>query len=462
MASNGILADDDDDEAGDEQRHDEIEQRDQPDIDPGAAVRPARRAIRRRPSATPAISRPSSRSSASGAALAHDAPGEHHQDAVGERADLVELDRDQQHRPCPRRAAAMMRLWMNSMAPMSTPRVGWPTISRSGSRSISRARTIFCWLPPENLARLEEADRAGARRTPPSRRGPRAIDLVAVEPEALAEALVVVPAEDGALAGSKELIEAAVLAVLRHMGEAVLRAHGAGRPACRCPCLRRSPAPDVGLAMPAITSSSSDWPLPATPAMPTISPARTSKRHIVDARRCPCSSFTGEVLHLEHRPRRAWPGPSPRAAARGGRPSARPVPRRWCSAVSRVATISPRRMTETRVGDRHDLAQLVGDEDDGLALVAQRAEDAEQMIGLVGRQHAGGLVEDQDVGAAVQRLEDLDALLQADGQVADQRVGIDVEFVVVREARRARCGPWRAPGRSARRPRRRARRSRAR
>ena len=33
---------------------------------------------------------------------------------------------------------------MNSIAPMSTPRVGWPISKRSGLRSISRARTIFC------------------------------------------------------------------------------------------------------------------------------------------------------------------------------------------------------------------------------------------------------------------------------------------------------------------------------
>ena len=35
--------------------------------------------------------------------------------------------------------------------------------------------------------------------------------------------------------------------------------------------------PDTARRMPEIASISSDWPLPATPAMPTISPARTSK-----------------------------------------------------------------------------------------------------------------------------------------------------------------------------------------
>ena len=61
-------------------------------------------------------------------------------------------------------------------------------------------------------------------------------------------------------------------------------------------------------------------------------------------------------------------------------------------------------------------------------------EDAEQVIGLVGRQHAGGLVEDQRLGAPEQRLEDFDALLQADGQLADDGVGIDLEFIVAARA----------------------------
>ena len=45
------------------------------------------------------------------------------------------------------------------------------------------------------------------------------------------------------------------------------------------------------------------------------------------------------------------------------------------------------------------------------------AQDAEQMVGLLRRQHAGGLVQDQDVGAAEQGLEDLDPLLHAHRQL---------------------------------------------
>ena len=42
--------------------------------------------------------------------------------------------------------------WMNSIAPMSTPRVGWPTSRMRGAGAISRASTSFCWLPPEKFA----------------------------------------------------------------------------------------------------------------------------------------------------------------------------------------------------------------------------------------------------------------------------------------------------------------------
>ena len=53
-----------------------------------------------------------------------------------------------------------------------------------------------------------------------------------------------------------------------------------------------------------------------------------------------------------------------------------------------------------------------------LPCVLELTEDAEEVVGLGRRQHAGRLVEDQDVGAAIERLQDFDALLQADREVA--------------------------------------------
>ena len=76
---------------------------------------PASRARRPRPGGpAPAIIRPSVRSSAAAAVdLADDAAGEHHQDAVGERQDLVELDRDHQHGAA--RVAALHQLAMDEL-----------------------------------------------------------------------------------------------------------------------------------------------------------------------------------------------------------------------------------------------------------------------------------------------------------------------------------------------------------
>ncbi len=66
------------------------------------------------------------------------------------------------------------------------------------------------------------------------------------------------------------------------------------------------------------------------------------------------------------------------------------------------------------VGDLEDLVQLVADEDDRVALVGQPTQDREDLLGLLGRQHGRRLVEDEDPGVAVERLQDLDPLLPAD------------------------------------------------
>ena len=50
----------------------------------------------------------------------------------------------------------------------------------------------------------------------------------------------------------------------------------------------------------------------------------------------------------------------------------------------------------------------------------------EELLDLLGSQDRRGLVEDEDVRLPVQRLEDLDALPDADRQVLDDRVRIDL------------------------------------
>ena len=78
-----------------------------------------------------------------------------------------------------------------------------------------------------------------------------------------------------------------------------------------------------------------------------------------------------------------------------------------------------------RVADRHGLADLVGDEHDAHALVDDGPQRAEQRVDLLRREVRRRLVEHEDLGSAVERLEDLHPLAQADRQVRRPRPGVD-------------------------------------
>jgi hypothetical protein len=92
------------------------------------------------------------------------------------------------------------------------------------------------------------------------------------------------------------------------------------------------------------------------------------------------------------------------------------------------------------VRDVEDLVELVGDEDHRRALRGQAAQDRLQLGRLLGRQHRGRLVEDQDLGAAVERLQDLHPLLHADRDVLDEGAGVDGEPEAVGDGAHARLG----------------------
>ena len=98
------------------------------------------------------------------------------------------------------------------------------------------------------------------------------------------------------------------------------------------------------------------------------------------------------------------------------------------------------------IGHFHDFAQLVGDQDDGFTLLLQALEDTEQMVGFVRGQNPGRLIQDQDIGLAVQRFQNLHPLLMPDRQVFDQLIRIDVQFIVIGQLRQhlARLGQRRA------------------
>ncbi len=111
--------------------------------------------------------------------------------------------------------------------------------------------------------------------------------------------------------------------------------------------------------------------------------------------------------------------------------------RELTDSASTVSIVAPRRMTVTSSATDEHLVELVGDEDDREALGLELTQVVEQLVDLLRDEHDGRLVEDDDLGAAVEHLEDLDALAGADAEVLDQHVGLDAEAVGRRRSRRS-------------------------
>ena len=88
----------------------------------------------------------------------------------------------------------------------------------------------------------------------------------------------------------------------------------------------------------------------------------------------------------------------------------------------------------------------MGDQDHRLALIPQPRQNPEQMIRLLGRQHPRRLVQDQDIGTAVQRLQNLDPLLMAHRQILDHRIGVNVQIKLGAQRLQFLAGPRQAGG----------------
>ena len=187
--------------------------------------------------------------------------------------------------------------------------------------------------------------------------------------------------------------------------------------------------PDSGSRSPAIASTSSCWPLPSTPARATISPPRTDSETPRTASRAR-SSRTYEILDLQHR--------IVRLCRRLLHPQQHVAPDHQARQALLGRALGGHRVDLLAapqhghaVRDLQDLAELVADEDDRHAVGLQRPQHLEQLARLLSGQHGGRLVEHEDAGVAVERLQDLDALLCPHGYVLDDRVGVDGEAVAL-------------------------------
>ena len=158
-------------------------------------------------------------------------------------------------------------------------------------------------------------------------------------------------------------------------------------------------------------------PVPSTPARPTISPACTVRQaaNRLDATVVACP----DVLDLKHR------GTGARSRLLDSEQHL--APHHEASEAGRSRRHGRRSRSSVRVGhgdavrDLENLVQLVGDEDDRHPLAVEGTSGSRRARRFLRSEDRRGLVEDEDVGPAVERLQDLHALLLSDRDVFDLR-----------------------------------------
>ena len=274
-----------------------------------------------------------------------------------------------------------------------------------GSRPSSRARTAFCWLPPESWrigtvtlgvrTSYSAISRSQCRRARPK--------LIIPRRENFVRRNSFISRLSSTLSSSATAV---AVAVLRDHCSAQLRERLVARGS-------RAAAVDLDLALaagPASPSARRRAPpgrYRATPAIPNTSPSRTVRSRPSSARFSRSSS--------------AHEGRAPRAPARPGRTHRALHPQGHLAADHHLrerALVGVRRVDGAddasvaqhgaAVREAEQLVELVRDEDDRLAVVRHAAQEPGEVVPLVWRERGGRLVENQDVGAAIEQLDDLD------------------------------------------------------
>ena len=199
---------------------------------------------------------------------------------------------------------------------------------------------------------------------------------------------------------------------------------------------RRTRAPDRP-ARPALRSARSG-------RCPRRRRCRRSRRRARRTRRrraavAPSTAVDRQIAHAQHRSRRASPPASRRAAARRGPPSAAPARRRSSRSSCTRPTTRPSRITVT--------SSEIASTSDSLCVMMtivlpcsrMPRRMREELLDFLRREHRGRLVENQQLRVAIERLQQLDALLLADRERLDDGVR---DRRPARTRRRARgCAP---------------------
>ena len=85
------------------------------------------------------------------------------------------------------------------------------------------------------------------------------------------------------------------------------------------------------------------------------------------------------------------------------------------------------------IGNVNHFAELVRDENNRLAFFGETAQDFEEALGLLRGQNSRGLIHDQQPRAAIERFQDLDSLLHADGKIRDPGRRVDLQPISIRQ-----------------------------
>jgi hypothetical protein len=135
----------------------------------------------------------------------------------------------------------------------------------------------------------------------------------------------------------------------------------------------------------------------------------------------------GDSVQFQHRRARHGTTPGLRRGRRSSAEHQAQQGRFTCVPARQVADNASLAHYRDTVGAGRHFTQLMSNEHDAIAVVAQLHERLEQAVGLLRRQHLGGLVEDQHPRAGEQLLQDLDFLLIADREPAGRQPRIDHE-----------------------------------